>query len=135
MDEAHRFRNENTVQYKQLHEICFGKKVILITATPLNNSVYDFLPLIKLFQPQIRNSSIEGMPNLEGFFAKARQKLKGYDKNEKEYIEAVKEISKEIRDKVLKYIMIRRTRTDIREYFKKDLERQNLKFPKVETPK
>ena len=31
--------------------------------------------------------------------------------------------------------MIRRTRTDIREYFKKDLERQNLKFPKVETPK
>ena len=91
-------------------------------------------PLIKLFQPQIRNSSIEGMPNLEGFFARARQKLKGYDKNEKEYIEAVKGISKEIRDKVLKYIMIRRTRTDIREYFKKDLERQNLKFPKGETP-
>lgn len=135
VDEAHRFRNENTVQYKQLHEICFGKKVILITATPLNNSVYDFLPLIKLFQPQIRNSSIEGMPNIELFFAKARQKLKGYDKNEKEYIEAVKEISKEIRDKVLKYIMIRRTRTDIREYFKKDLDRQNLKFPTVETPK
>lgn len=135
VDEAHRFRNENTVQYKQLHQICFGKKVILITATPLNNSVYDFLPLIKLFQPQIRNSNIEGMPNVEAFFIKARQKLKGYDKNDREYIEAVKSISKEIRDKILKYIMIRRTRTDIREYFKKDLERQNLKFPTVETPK
>ena len=50
VDEAHRFRNENTSQYKLLHEICFGKKVILITATPLNNSIYDFFPLIKLLR-------------------------------------------------------------------------------------
>jgi len=43
-------------------------------------------------------------------------------------------VAKEIRDKVLKYIMIRRTRKDIETYFKEDLERNNLKFPQVNDP-
>ncbi len=43
-------------------------------------------------------------------------------------------MAKEIRDKVLKYIMIRRTRKDIETYFKEDLERNNLKFPQVNDP-
>ena len=30
VDESHRFRNAETEQYRQLHEICVGKKVILI---------------------------------------------------------------------------------------------------------
>lgn len=67
VDEAHRFRNEQTSQYQLLHEICYGKKVILITATPLNNSIYDFYPLIKLFQSP-KDSEIPGIKNLEGFF-------------------------------------------------------------------
>src|SRR5690606_36963910 len=34
VDEAHRFRNENTQSYANLLEICRGRKVILVTATP-----------------------------------------------------------------------------------------------------
>ena len=133
VDEAHRFRNEQTSQYQLLHEICFGKKVILITATPLNNSIYDFYPLIKLFQSP-KDSDIPGMKNLEGFFANARNKLKQFDKSTPEYLDEVKKVSNAVRNKILKYIMIRRTRQDVKEYFKQDIIKQNLHFPDVENP-
>lgn len=133
VDEAHRFRNENTSQYQLLHEICYGKKVILITATPLNNSIYDFYPLITLFQPA-KNSTIPGMKNLEGFFVNARNRLKKLDKSTPEYIEEVKNISKEVRNKVLKYILVRRTRRDVKEYFSNDIKKQGLFFPEVDAP-
>lgn len=133
VDEAHRFRNEQTTQYQLLHEICYGKKVVLITATPLNNSIYDFYPLIKLFQSP-KDSDIPGMKNLEGFFANAKGKLKALDKGTSEYLEEVKNISNTVRNKILKFIMIRRTRQDVKEYFKQDIEKQGLHFPDVETP-
>jgi len=50
IDEAHGFRNETTATYEKLSEICRGKKVILVTATPYNNKPKDILSLIKLFQ-------------------------------------------------------------------------------------
>ena len=51
IDESHDFRNEDTKQYEYLSQICKGKKVILISATPFNNSPSDLLSQIKLFQP------------------------------------------------------------------------------------
>lgn len=133
VDEAHRFRNEQTSQYQLLHEICYGKKVILITATPLNNSIYDFYPLIKLFQSP-KDSEIPGIKNLEGFFANARNKLKQLDKSTPEYLDEVKNVSDAVRNKILKHIMIRRTRKDVKEYFKQDIIKQGLHFPDVDTP-
>lgn len=66
-----------------------------------------------------------------------QQKLKNLDrqKDYKEYLKIVKENAQEIRDKVLKYLMVRRTRTEIEKYFTKDLEQQGLKFPEVDDPK
>jgi len=51
IDESHRFRTEDTQSYELLAQICSGKKVILVSATPLNNSPQDILSQIKLFQP------------------------------------------------------------------------------------
>ena len=51
IDEAHRFRNELTQGYEDLHAICRGKQVILVSATPLNNKLADILAQLKLFQP------------------------------------------------------------------------------------
>ncbi len=133
VDEAHRFRNEATAQYKLLNEICYGKKVILITATPLNNSIYDFLPLIKLFQDPL-DSDIDGVKNLDRFFKSAVSTLKHIDKGTPEYQEEVKRVSKRVRDRVLRHLLIRRTRTDVKEFFPDDIEKQGLKFPNVETP-
>ncbi|MBM3213115.1 helicase, partial [Candidatus Poribacteria bacterium] len=49
IDEAHRFRNQDTQAYKTLSDICRSKIVILLTATPFNNTPADIFSLLKLF--------------------------------------------------------------------------------------
>ncbi|RMD67123.1 helicase [Candidatus Parcubacteria bacterium] len=51
VDEAHRFRNEDTEAYERLSQICTNRKVILLTATPFNNAPQDIFALLKLFIP------------------------------------------------------------------------------------
>jgi Superfamily II DNA and RNA helicases len=135
IDESHRFRNESTKTYEKLAEICRGKRVILVSATPYNNSPKDILAQIKLFQNP-RRSTIPGILDLESFFKKLKGRIEKAKKSQdpEKFVEESKEVAKEIRDKVLKYIMIRRTRKDIETYFKEDLEKNNLKFPQVNDP-
>ncbi|MCD4817432.1 MAG: helicase [Candidatus Cloacimonetes bacterium] len=135
IDEAHKFRNETNISYENLAAICRGKKVILVTATPLNNSPMDILSQIKLFQKG-KNSTIPGIKNLEAFFNHLNKKVKTLDRKDdyEFYIETVRSNAKEIRDKILKHIMVRRTRFEVDKFFKDDLTSQGLKFPKVEAP-
>jgi len=135
IDEAHRFRTETTLTYEKLAEICRGKRVMLVTATPYNNAPKDILSLLKLFQPA-KKSIIPNLPDLEGFFSRLDRKLKNLDrqKDYDKYINTVKENAREIREKVLKYLMVRRTRTEIEKYFSNDITKQGLKFPRVEKP-
>jgi superfamily II DNA or RNA helicase/HKD family nuclease len=133
VDEAHRFRNENTASYANLLDICRNKKVILVTATPLNNSIEDIYAQLKLFQSP-KDSTIPGIPDLEKFFTKLKSQFKGLDKAEPEYKDAIKMVSKEIRERVLKHVMVRRTRKDVTTYFKKDTESQGLFFPQIKDP-
>lgn len=135
IDEAHRFRTETNDTYENLAEICRGKRVILVTATPFNNRPKDILSQIKLFQNS-KKSTIPGVSNLESFFGSLENKLNGIDrhKDTKSYIDAAKQNAKEIRENVLKYLMVRRTRSEIETYFEKDLKKQGLKFPEVADP-
>jgi superfamily II DNA/RNA helicase len=135
IDEAHRFRTETNITYEKLAEICRGKRVILVTATPYNNSPKDILSEIKLFQNS-KKSTIPNLPDIEGFFSRLDKKLEILDKQKgsEEYLRVVKENSKEIREKVLRYLMVRRTRTEIIKYFGSDLIKQNLRFPEVAAP-
>ena len=133
IDEAHRFRNSQTESFSQLHKICYGKKVVLISATPINNYSSDIENQITLFQPK-HNSTIVGVKNIEQFFRNLRSKENKYTKGTQMYLDQVRANSEEIRDKILRHIMIRRTRGEIIEYYKDDLERQGLKFPKLGTP-
>lgn len=136
IDEAHKFRNETNISYEMLSQICAGKKVILVTATPLNNKPSDILSQIKLFQKS-KNSTIPGIKDLDRFFSVLQKKLKTLDRKSdyEEYMSEVKNISHKIRDRVLKYIMVRRTRDEIKKYFQKDLNVQGLNFPDVVAPK
>lgn len=135
VDEAHRFRNKDTESYRKLHEICFGKKVILISATPQNNYATDIANQIYLFQPRNNSIIIPNYKDLEDFFRTLENKLKPLERGTKEYDEVLKSNSEIIRNNVLKNIMIRRTRKEIEEYYEKDLKLQGLKFPKVNKPK
>jgi superfamily II DNA or RNA helicase len=135
IDESHRFRTETTISYETMAEICRGKRIILVSATPYNNSPKDILSQIKLFQ-KARKSTIPNLSDLEWFFNSLHRKLKNLDRqrNYTQYMKIVRENAKEIREKVLKYLMVRRTRSEIQNYFADDLKKNNLKFPDVEKP-
>lgn len=148
VDEAHRFRNESTYAYAHLLDICKGRKVILVTATPLNNTVDDIFAQLKLFQPP-KNSTIPGVPDLQKFFSDLKKKLKAAKPKKQHagdviymelpdeieaYRKAIKEVSDAIRDKVLKFVMVRRTRSDVKKFFKDDVQKQGLVFPDVADP-
>lgn len=135
IDEAHRFRNDDNDTYTKLHEICNGKKVVLISATPQNNRLSDIENQIYLFQNKNNSNIIPNRKDLEGFFSTQKHKLKKYDLGTDEYMEASKEVAAEVRDKVLNHIMVRRTRKEIIKYYKNDLEKQGLSFPNLNTPK
>ena len=137
IDEAHRFRTEETQRYERLYEICRGKRVILVTATPLNNSPKDILAQVKLFQ----NAHKSTLPNpevrdLEKYFKELQKRLKGLDRqrDRDEYLKVVKENAEGIRRNVLQYLMVRRTRNAIVKYYGKDLKKQGLRFPDVQDP-
>lgn len=139
IDEAHRFRNELTQSYGILSQICKNKKVILISATPYNNSPKDILSQIKLFQNG-KNSDIPGVKNLENFINNLVNKLKGLDrlKDYDEYMKIVEENASVIRNRILRHLMIRRTRNDIRTFFPMDLKKDDssnsVEFPDIMKP-
>jgi len=134
VDEAHRFRNEKTKSYADLLDICRGKKIILVTATPLNNTIDDIFAQIKLFQVP-KNSTIPGIPNLEKFFNGLKKRFKDIDRDAPEYKGMIKQVSLEIRERILKHIMVRRTRADVLTYFKADTSSQGLVFPEMQAPR
>ncbi|MDT7541823.1 MAG: hypothetical protein QOE33_1727 [Acidobacteriota bacterium] len=135
VDESHRFRTETTAAYEKLAQICRGRRVVLVTATPLNNSPRDILSQLKLFQNG-KNSTIPNLRNLEAFFSRLEKRLKGLDRqrDREEYFKAVQSNAKEIRERALKYLMIRRTRSEITRYYAEDLAAQDLRFPEVADP-
>lgn len=133
VDEAHRFRNSDTEAFTELHQICRNKKVILISATPINNYTSDVENQIYLFQSK-QNGTINGIKNIENFFRKLESKLNKYPKDSVEYKNQLRENSEVIRDQLIREVMVRRTRNEIQQYYADDLKKQNLTFPEVKNP-
>jgi hypothetical protein len=91
---------------------------------------------VYLFQDG-RDSTLD-ISNLNHFFAKkieTYKKLK-YEPDIQRVQEQVNRIYKDIRDKVIAPLTIRRTRTDLmhNEAYRKDLITQNVQFPEVKKP-
>jgi superfamily II DNA or RNA helicase len=135
IDESHRFRSPMSDNYTKLAQICVGKQVILVSATPYNNSPQDLLSQIRLFQ-SAKKSTIPHIADLEYFFNSLKVRLKGLDRqNDKdEFARITKENAKDIRQKILKHLMVRRTRKEISRFYGDDLAKQNVKFPEIVNP-
>lgn len=155
VDEAHRFRNERTESYHYLREICRGKTVILLTATPFNNRPSDLFALLKLFTIP-KKSTIVLDENLEERFNdyEIRFKKLAYIKNhynsrdsgrKKRALRYYKELFKsdeldvnraleeakklaETMKSILEPVVIRRNRLDLKNY------NENISFPIVKDP-
>ena len=143
VDEAHKFRSHTTSAFEQLQEICkmprleagnipgYKKKVMLISATPMNNSPADIYTEILLFQDP-RHCTIDGVSNLTAFFSPLIKEFKRLRKNNNTSIEDFKQLAEKVRDRIIKPLTVRRTRTDIESIprYNKDVKG----FPKVEHP-
>ena len=143
MDEAHKFRTHTNTAFTELQEICkmprvetgnipgFKKKVILISATPMNNTPADLYNEILLFQDP-RCCTIDGVPNLTSFFSPLIAEFKNLKKNPDYDLTKFKELAEKVRDRIIKPITVRRTRTDIEAIprYSKDIQG----FPKVAAP-
>lgn len=144
IDEAHKFRNHTSGSFEQLQEICkmprldignisgYKKKVILISATPMNNTPMDIYTELLLFQDP-RRCTIDGNPNLTSFFGKLDKRFRALKKNPDYNLQEYKLLAEEVREKIIKPITVRRTRSDIESIprYNKDING----FPKVERPK
>jgi superfamily II DNA or RNA helicase len=140
VDEAHRYRNENTLDYGLLHRTCVGNKVLLLSATPFNNRPEDIFSLIKLFQIpshstiQVVNNLGAAMERLIVDYKKLKNEhTKGM--SEEQFKNKTKAISMEIRH-YLDPVLIRRTRVDLlnSEKYKEDLAMQKIEFSDMEPP-
>ncbi|MCF3569733.1 phospholipase D-like domain-containing protein [Planktothrix agardhii 1806] len=147
-DEAHKFRNHKTGAFQNLQLICKSpranqeglikgsqKKVILVSATPLNNRPDDIFYQIQMFQ-DARQSTLP-MTNLTAFFSPLMEQYKSLKRFEELDVNKLRDIYGKIRKNVIEPITIRRTRTDLENIaeYKLDLIVQEINFPKVEPPK
>lgn len=149
VDEAHSFRSDGSNRYDELQKICkspclnpgllksYRKKVMLLSATPLNNRPEDLLNQLLLFQDSQR-CTIDGITNLKQFFVPLIVQYKKLmrERDTRNVTDDVDRIYAQIRDKVIDKITIRRTRTNITNDpdYKLDLERQGVIFPNILPP-
>lgn len=149
VDEAHGFRSDSSGKYDELQKICkspcmntgllksLQKKVMLLSATPLNNRPDDLLNQLLLFQNS-QSCTIDGIPNLKGFFAPLIDKYKKLmrERDQRDVTSEVDKIYEQIRNKVIDKVTVRRTRNNILNDpdYKADIKSQGIIFPKILPP-
>lgn len=149
VDEAHGFRSDQSGKYDELQKICksacanvgllrsLQKKVMLLSATPLNNRPQDLLNQLLLFQNS-QSCTIDGIPNLKAFFTPYITEYGKLmrERDQRDITSEVDRIYDAIRDKVIDKVTVRRTRHNILNDpdYRKDLERQRIVFPNILAP-
>lgn len=106
IDESHNLRYPNTNRYKNLQPYLYGKKTILITATPRNNTPEDIYHQIKLFHHDEETTIPIEPSNLKRFFKEV-------------------EMGNKRIQELLRYILIRRTRRHILKWYGEEDEHGN----------
>ena len=141
VDEAHKYRNENTTDYLNLHNLCRANKVILLTATPYNNRPADIYSMIKLFQIPLK-STLKAIGSLGFRFEELIKQYKELTRKQRyKEIDAIslqnesETIASKIRE-IIDPILIRRSRLDLMKIstYKNDLEKQNMGFAETGDP-
>lgn len=147
LDEAHRYRNEETYDYQMLHQLArshVGNKILVLSATPFNNDPKDIFALIKLFQTPgaatlrtVDNLSVKFM-ELERQYKSLRRKLSEGVKDSTEQAKLDSErdsIASELR-RLIEPLIIRRSRIDLItiKRYRDDLQSQGVQFAKMTDP-
>lgn len=140
IDESHKFRNSNTQMYNNLMSVINGiydrqgwyPYIGMLSATPQNNRPSDIQNQILLFEHDKKCSHFDRITNknFEAFFGRINRE---YANNKSLGTPQAKQqlmlLAKEVREKILESIMVRRTRTDIINNYK-----SGLVFPEIIGP-
>jgi len=114
IDESHNFRYNDTQRYRVLQPYLYGKRAILLTATPRNNTEWDIYHQIKLFHHPDRTEIPIAATNLRDFFKEV-------------------EAGERRLDELLRFLLIRRTRKHIKKYYPHSMiDGKPVTFPKRE---
>ncbi len=139
LDEAHRYRNEGTIDYGLLHKMCLGNEVLLLTATPFNNRPSDIFSLVKLFQIPAR-PTIQTTDSLAYEMFELMRQYRAVESRRKktkpEVAQAeIAKIALRMRE-LLSPLVIRRTRLDLEriEAYRQDLAAKGISFARVRDP-
>ena len=138
IDESHKFRNSETQMYKALDNLIENISpqpyVVLLSATPQNNTPSDLKNQIYLFQRERHNTTLDRIlgRNLSAFFSKIESQYEQLKKDPKANNDELIALSKKVRACVLDDLLVRRTRTDIKKYYQTDAD--GIKFPQVKGP-
>jgi superfamily II DNA or RNA helicase len=141
IDEAHKYRNELTSDYANLHKLCQKNKVVLLSATPFNNKPQDVFSMVRLFQIPTR-TTLQTVDNLSFQFRELIVEYRRIKEAQKKKVELqavisarIKQVAEQIRN-ILSPLVIRRSRLDLDaiEEYNEDLKQQNITFPKVNDP-
>lgn len=127
VDESHNFRNKGTLKYEALDDLINISNptpyVCLLSATPQNNTPLDLYNQISFFLRDANNCTLPNVPggkldtffnNMRKRFTAARNMPADTPEQRKEAQQIIAEVSKEIRERVLNELVVRRTRTDIK---------------------
>jgi len=128
VDEAHNFRHDSNCNYDLLQRITKsprvnkgnvrgGKKVLLLSATPFNNTPEDIKNQLLLFQDTAR-CTLDGVSNIADTFAPWIKEFKSLMSQRRvltpEMLTSrIDAINQELRHTVLEKVMVRRTRSNI----------------------
>ncbi len=128
VDEAHNFRHDSNCNYDLLQRICKSarsnkgnvkgdKRVLLLSATPLNNTPEDIKNQLLLFQ-DVARCTIDGVSNIADTFAPWIKEFKSLMSQRRTMSAGflttrIDAINQELRHKVLEKVMVRRTRSNI----------------------
>lgn len=128
VDEAHNFRHDSNSNYDLLQRICKsarlnkgnvrgGKRVLLLSATPLNNTPEDIKNQLLLFQDTAR-CTLDGVGNIADTFAPWIKEFKSLMSQRRtlsaDYLTShIDDINQQMRHTVLEKVMVRRTRNNI----------------------
>lgn len=131
IDEAHHFRNPGIKgegarlpsRYRRLFDICEGKKMFLLTATPINNRLSDLQHMMELFsrrQSDYFKDAPLGIHSLPGHFRKMekalenliKQKAVDTDEIETNIVEAEQVLSNDL---LFKELVVQRSRAYVKQ--------------------
>jgi hypothetical protein len=138
IDEGHNFRTRSSERYKMLFNLMSGgKKLFLLTATPINNSLLDLKNQIDLFaqrDDKFFSKAPIGINSLTGYFNKKEKELHQTTGITPEDIS--NEVTRDIlgSEELFKNIIVQRSRAYVKQSIALENSERKIEFPIREKP-